>query len=58
MTEREMNEKVNTLVEALQADHGPAYALGWLSSMLDHIGRDLQQLSCAQGPSSVGKAHR
>jgi hypothetical protein len=38
----QMNEKVNTLVEALQADHGPAYALGWLSSILDHIGRDLQ----------------
>ena len=40
-----MSHKVKTLVEILEADRGTAYALGWLSSVLSNIGRDINLTS-------------
>jgi hypothetical protein len=42
MTEREMSEKINTLIEILDSDRGHSYALGWLKGMLTTIDIDLR----------------
>lgn len=42
MTEREMSEKINALIEILESDRGHAYTVGWLKGMLQTIDIDLR----------------